>query len=188
MSGMRRQSTAVMFGALLIALPGTVHSQTTTRPSLATGQRVRITSLNRGIVQKTGDLLYSRGDSLGLRMNGSDMAGVLPWSLLERIDVSGGTRRHALHGLGIGFLAGSLIGVSARAQSDCAWGADVCSVEEVNKAAAAITGGVVMGLLGLGIGALIKTERWTSIPIGDRVGMIAIPHGNKLTLAGAIRF
>jgi hypothetical protein len=182
---------AMMLGltTTLVLLPCRAEAQTAPAVTIQPGQRVRITSSDHGMLVRTGTALYSRGDSLGVRLEGSDSTTVLPMSRVDKLEMSRGSRRHALHGLGIGVLLGTVMGMSVTSDSECEWGPGACVVEEVSKVGAIVAGSIAFGLVGTGIGALIKTERWTTVPLGNsRVGFRAMPSRNGVTLAGEFRF
>jgi hypothetical protein len=151
-------------------------------PAVPVGTRVRFTPPERmrGLV---GTIAGQRHDTLLLRTERDDTVPV-PLAELDRLELSRGVHGHALKGLGLGFLVGAVVGgvVGAAVEPDELLG------RGVNVAAGIILGGAGGSLIGLGVGASVRTERWEAIP-GDGAGAANGPRSaGGLTLGLSLRF
>ena len=127
-------------------------------PPLTTGSRVRVTSdvLERRL---PGIVLAVDDSVLTLQPEGGGVVKV-PFATVSRLDVSLGRRRNALRGLAVGALAGLLLSFTAPVDPD------FCSLDDPNfcsRGEAMLAATLVFGGIGAGIGALIRTERWTRL-------------------------
>lgn len=86
-------------------------------------------------------------------------------SCIDELEVSRGPKSKALQGAVIGFSAGALLG--ATMILGCS-GCDLDDDEQLEFLYLIGGGAVVLGLAGLGIGALIRTDQWEEVPL-DRV-------------------
>jgi hypothetical protein len=142
--------TAATF--LLLALPALQTSP------LTTGTRVRVT-----VRDDTGQRVHvgplRTFDSSVLSLSTAD-AGAhyvsVPRSSITRIEVSRGTRSRWRSGA----LLGGVLGLAAIALVDVGCSQD-CNSPKGGAIAAAVGGGLVVGA---GVGALMRTERWESQP------------------------
>jgi hypothetical protein len=149
---------------------------------VAPGTSVRLTSrLVSGHI--SGRVLSADGESLQILPRRGGAVRV-PYASLTALDVTFGSRRHVREGLLVGLLLGVLVGATAEVDDDlCDWDEETyCSRGEA--LAAGVAGG---GLLGAGIGALIKTDRWQAVAIDElRVGLVPLRgRGAGLALAVA---
>ena len=106
------------------------------------------------------------GDSLVIRDPRSHARVAVPTELVEGVDLSRGHGSNAAAGAGLGSLAGTAIGLVA-ALRHCTGG--TCQTDEGldTRPVVFVFAGVVGGLLGAGLGAmvgqLIRTERWAEV-------------------------
>jgi len=145
-------------------------AQTIGEPAPGVGDRIRIRTL-AGSFFTTGRLLAADADTITLAPEGRD-AGQLSFARSEiaRLDVFQGRKSYGV--------AGGLIGASAlfvgalMVCSDDIFcnGADGSDDTAKNALAAAGAGGLIGGLLGM----LIRSDRWTSVPV-DRVRVAIAP-------------
>lgn len=119
-------------------------------PPIEPGTRVRVTISDRGI-RHVGALRAVHSDTLVL-----DTLRLVR-TAITRLEVSPGRRGHAALGAAIGAVGlgvvGAVVGYEICQAADCGDDAD----------GAMLGGGagvVLGGLIGLGVGALIKTDRW----------------------------
>lgn len=98
----------------------------------------------------------------------------IPTSSIDRLEVSRGRGVVASHVL-IGAVAGAAIGgVVAGTSSSCAGDDPWCRFWRN----LAVLGGVGLGgVVGAGVGALIKGEKWMAVPLEHRVSIAPLPHG-----------
>jgi hypothetical protein len=156
-----------VISALTLLLGSASHAaaQELTRPSPAStvtaGTRVRVLSTTvlgrvRGVVTATDET-----DLTLIPEGGGPLK--LPLGSITGMDVSLGRKRNWLKGLGIGVAAGAALGFAMPVDPDfCgAWSDSFCSRGEAVAASAG-----AYGLIGAGIGALIKTDRWVPISLG----------------------
>jgi hypothetical protein len=169
---MRR--TTVLALAPAVALATAVPGVAADAPSLAPGSRVRLTMAGAG-GRVVGTL--SAADDAKLMVLREDRTIVIPRDQLARMEVSRGRRRHALKGMLIGALGGAVL---------FAFG-DTCELRSPgekcpSRAEAMGLGAWSFGLLGLGIGALVRSDRWVELPPSSGlVRPLAEPRGIALT-------
>jgi hypothetical protein len=95
---------------------------------------------------------------------------------VTRLEVSQGRKSNALKGLLIGSLVGVPIGAVLGFVESESSGEPLCTGSTVACAAVgAAAVGVVGGLVGLGIGAVSKSERWEEVPL-DRLRVNIVPQ------------
>ena len=121
------------------------------------GAKVRVTAPTLGLDGHTGVIQELTGDSLFLatETNGPLQVHRIPMSAIAKLDVRTGRRSHWAKGAGIGVLVGLIRGVSV-ARSDHNPDDDPLEIG---------VGAVTGGLLGMGIGALIKSDKWSEVPL-----------------------
>ena len=164
--------------ALVLLLPAEGRPQERASGSsvITVGSRIRLrapTLVNgqiEGIVIETDEtaLLVGINDRVPLRVSRQ---------AITRLDVSTGRHRQALKGA----IIGAGIGV---ASYTVLLAADVESSSK-DFAAGAAMGALGGGLWGAGIGALIKSDRWSAVPL-DQVRIALVPtrgHGVRLSLS-----
>lgn len=148
---------------------------------LTVGTRVRVLSTTvhariRGVVVAVDETVITLAPEGGLPLK-------LPLRSITEMDVSLGTKRNALWGLAIGVLSGIAFGLVLPVDPEN------CGPETTNFCARshAIAGGTLLpGPLGIGIGALIKSDRWAPISVGLRTSGAAT--GPAVEVAVAVRF
>lgn len=133
---------------------------------IQSGQRVRVTAPDCDLRKQTANLDGWRGDTLELGMGNCSLASV------ARLEVSRGRSRHTGIGLVVGWFAGAVIGYSAAeecpADAHPRW---MACMGHIGPKGAALLGSVVGAVVGLGVGAMVTTERWEEVPLdGLRVG------------------
>lgn len=159
------------------------------------GERVRITVLGSKVV---GTVKKKDSQSLTIQMKKGTMRTVTLASI-KKIEKSMGTRRYAWHGMGIGVATGVIAAVIAGKNVE-----EVCEITiggftestpcEVTGSGltvvAAAVWGTGLGVVGLGIGALIKGEKWKEVTRA-RAGLsmspmidVATRGGQRTTLLG----
>ncbi len=127
------------------------------------GDRVRLQAPRISSAQLVGEVTELERDTLVLLSEGGGSAIPVPISDLERIAVSQGTKSNVILGLlvgaGVGFASAAGLAVWACGSDD-----DGCTSGQVVGGVLAL--GAIVGGVGAGVGALIKTERWrdASIP------------------------
>ncbi len=155
--------TASVTGAVLAILATGVSAQNTTGPLssvLVIGSRVRITSSTfdarpTGMVTALdeGELTIAIDERIPLKV---------PLASITRLETSLGRKRNTLKGLGIGAASGLLLGLVMPVDPDnCGYYSDnFCSRGE------SLLGGTLgAALIGAGIGALIKSDRWSRLTL-----------------------
>jgi hypothetical protein len=140
-------------------------------PPIEAGSRIRVTAPDVGADKLVG--MCVEVDATRLRVQAEEQASPLTISLTDvtRLEVSQGRKSHALKGL----LIGSIVGVSTGVVVGLVV-AESCWDHEMECAAAgAAVVSVTGALVGLGIGALSKSDRWEEIPL-DRLQMSIVPQ------------
>ena len=167
-----RAVTSVL--SLSVLVPLTVLSAQE-QPPVEAGSRIRVTAPTVGADKLAGECVEV--DATRLRVQAEEQASPMTISLTDvtRLEVSQGRKSNALKGL----LIGSIVGVPAGAVLVLLWttrGSDnPCSDYPAACAAGgAAVVGVTGALVGLGIGALSKSERWEEVPL-DRLRVSIVP-------------
>jgi hypothetical protein len=168
----------------LLPAPASLPAQVVAVPP---GTRVRVlqhpcADEPRACMPLVGRALRPAGDSLLVE----DVQGVVRTVDLQsgaRIERSAGYRRHTLLGLGLGTLAG--VGTGAVLASGCTQGGrgeddGLCNIHYV----VAIPVGAAVGTL---VGALIRTERWETVP-GSGAALSVWPGAGRTTVVVTSRF
>ncbi len=143
---------------VLLVLP-VLQSPSTTSP-LTPGARVRVTVREPIDGKRTvvGPLRTFDSQMLTLTTEGSADQVSLSRSGITRIEISRGRRSQARRGI----LLGAVLGLAVVALKDVGCGAD-CAAS--NPSAAFVAGAVAGGALaGAGVGTLMRSERWESLP------------------------
>ena len=145
------------------------------------GERVRVTAPDLDVHRHTGLLVAVQRDSLTV-----DTLTVARASI-TRLEVQRGRKTNARKGAWIGALslglAGVGLGIAGCADYDCD-GDEWSAVIGVLGGVGALGG----GLIGLGVGALIKTERWEEVPL-DRLRVSFAPQRDgRFGLGLSVRF
>jgi hypothetical protein len=119
----------------------------------------------------------------------------LPMSHVTRFELKTGSKRQWLRGLIVGVAAGVALGSAIEVDPVA------CTYDnnyECSRGAALALGGATFGAIGAGVGALVKTERWTPVALdalappparvsGVKPRIRALPHGG-IGLAVALGF
>jgi hypothetical protein len=166
---------------------------------LAAGQRVRVTAPSRGLDKQVAQVRETVGDTLVIELAessrwvvGREQIMRLPPGVVTRLDISGGRKsslgKGALYGLVGGAAVGGVLGyVSCNASTSPA----SCFESQEGAGIAVvygIAGGAAVGaLLGMGIGALIESERWEEVPL-DRVRLTLGPRDGGVGLGTRLSF
>jgi hypothetical protein len=180
--------TRRIIGAVLAAtMPVVASAQESARTSLGqvvtVGSRVRLRSSAlqgqpRGLVVALDDnVLTIATDSGGLPVK-------VPLASVTDLEMSLGRKRNTLRGLGIGVASGLIAGLAFPVNAnDCGY----YSSENFCSRGEALVGGLFTGaVLGAGIGALTKGDRWSPVAIG--VARAPGGGGSALGLSVAVRF
>lgn len=166
---MRRAAMALAMSLVCATVPLAAQDST----KLATGDAVKVTAPSRDLHEWPGVFEQRTGDTITVRGRGADTARVvLPINVITRFDVNHGNKKshgHVLAGAGIGLVAGAAIGFSS---SKCSAGDMMCA-----EGMGAAAGGVLGALLGAGIGALIRTDPYTSVTLQPQLKVSALPGG-----------
>lgn len=159
--------------ALMVALPLGVAASDDEEglPLLSPGLRVRLVS-ELVVGRVTGRIVET--DTHGLRvLTDRGVAVRVPFEALTRLEASFGQRRHTREGLVAGLAVGLLIGAFGEVDER------TCHYDDSTSfcsRGAALAGGISGGtLLGAGIGALVKTDRWQAVSL-DRLRVSLEPR------------
>ena len=125
---------------------------------LTPGARVRATVREPGRVERqmVGSLRTFDSERLTLSAEDSGNQVALARPNITRLEISRGRKGHAVMGL----LLGTVLGLSAIALKDAGCGPD-CEKPSTGFVVGAVAGGA---LVGAGIGAMVRSERWESLP------------------------
>src|SRR5262245_16522517 len=125
---------------------------------LTPGARVRVTVREPGHAERqlVGPLRTFDNQTLTLSTDDAGGHVSLPRPTITRLEVYRGRRGHT----GIGLLLGAVLGLAAVAIKDAGCGPD-CDGSSAGFIAGVVGGGAV---LGAGVGTVVKTDRWESLP------------------------
>ena len=177
---MRRAVPLLVMPLLCAALPLAAQDST----KLAKGDAVKVTAPSIQLDQWPGVFEQWRGDSIAVRGSGADsVLLVLPIGVITSFEVNHGNKKshgHAWAGAIVGAVAGATL---AAASNSCSSGEYYC----VPDSEAALAGGVVGGLLGAGIGALIRTNPWEVVELTPAPHVALLP-GGRVGVGLSLRF
>jgi len=163
-----------LLGVSLAVLPLAPLAAQSTAPPVPPGARVRV-RVDSPPPPRTviGTVRTIDADTLALAPSGGGAVERVPLTAIDRLEVSRGRGVVASHVL-IGALAGAAVGgLLGGAGSSCG-GDQWCSLFR----GLAVTGGVALGgLVGAGVGALIKGEKWRTVPLEPRASAVPLPGG-----------
>lgn len=135
------------------------------------GMRLRVTAPNLGIIKAQARLAAVRSDTLILEHASPALPRAVPIQSLKLLELSTGRRSAAamgaLIGLGAGAAGGIIVFEAFCREQDCTTG---------EALAVGGLGGLALAGVGAAIGAVIRVERWHSVPL-DRVVFTAGPLG-----------
>ncbi len=148
----RKRWHITVAAALLL---GTIGAQARAEEEDLLGSRVRVRTMQPG-EPRVGVLEESTPDELAIRTGGPGSPVRVRRGDIAGLEVSRGTRRHALKGLLAGALAwGAVVGLVAAFDT----------LDESGVGEPLFIGGMLAA--GAGVGALVKTERWERVPVRE---------------------
>jgi hypothetical protein len=192
---MRR--TILLLGTVWVLIPfGTLRAQEA--PRFEPGARLRVSTQDAAVRHFVGTFEGYDGGNIGIRPDHELTLIWVPLASVTNVQSSRGRKSQAWRGALIGLLAGGTFGafVGAATYEECVqrpgWeGLFDCYMYPESASQAAAMGGLTLGLLGAGIGALIgastKTDRWQDISL-DRVRMSVVPRRGRFTLGLSMAF
>jgi hypothetical protein len=177
---MRLRDALIVVG-ILAAPGGLAEAQALAEPELLTlpvGSGVRLQTGAAPGHWTRGVLLHADSTSIAMIPEGAPVLGgnqlQLPSASVSRFELKVGSKRHWLAGLAIGGALGLVWGATASVDpNDC--GSD--SVNFCSRGEALFGMTFVLGGMGSGIGALVKTDRWTPVAI-DALAPPAAPRAS----------
>lgn len=173
---MRNIILAVAVVALMIPARAAAQDVLWLRP----GAKVKVTAPALGLEGQTGVIEELAGDSLILAAETKGQLQVhrIPMSGIAKLDVRTGRRSHWVTGAGIGALVGLVRGVQVA-------GSDHNPDDDPLE----ITVGAVTGaLLGMGIGSLIKSDRWAEVPVDQLRPRLIAGSDGRVGVGVVVRF
>jgi hypothetical protein len=179
---------------LVVQLFGVSWLQAQQAPEVIEGSRIRVSTepdvvrpnpLVTTLVRLTPDTMTVIASS-----GGAELA--IPNSAVTRLEVSGGKQGRALRGLGIGLVAGTVVGGLAWALGSSSCEGELCgtgiddAVSATFGAVALVAGALGGATVGLIIGAASPAERWDPVPLADRTALPESGHGYRVGLSVAV--
>lgn len=166
--------------------------------TVASGDRVRVLSPALGTRRVEARVLAVRGDTLvlsgALGPGGRAETALVPVPSVHTLDVYRGTKSNAWKGAkigaGVGAALGLIVGIAAMAEDTSCQPGEWCIDFDVGPEAipAGMLGfGFLGGLLGTGIGALSRSDRWESVPPA-RLRIEPRPDGAAVVASVPLRF
>jgi hypothetical protein len=154
----------------VLAVPYVALAAESESPHLA-GARVRLLTPEFGARKQTGTVVEARADTLLFTADHQSTRTLVPTASLTGLEVSRGMHSRVLAGAAIGFLAGAVVGgvigyalVHEPPSDDGDYGP-----------LAAAVGAVIVGSVGIGVGALVgsrQTERWETVRLPIKIGIL----------------
>jgi hypothetical protein len=149
--------------------------------------KVRVTAPAVGLSERIGRVQELNGDTLVVQVDAMRKGRLrlemldVPMSSITKLDVTTGRRGHWLEGAGIGFLFGVVMGAASGDDPPDQWFASSAGEK-------AGMGGLVFGLIGAGIGALIKSDKWAEVPLDQLRPRLIAGQGGQVGVGVAMRF
>lgn len=145
-------------------------------PGVAVGTRVRVTAPTSDLERHVTTIMDVRGDSIVVGVRGSSR--IIGLADVTALDASTGRRRQVLRnaglGLGIGVIAGAVIG--AATHEECEYrGLGSCIMAPESATESAALGGILFGIAGLATGAVVgvlhRADRWAPVDLPVRAAI-----------------
>ena len=150
-------------------------------PPLDPGARVRVTAPGLGIEKQQATFQALRGDTLVVM---ADSTMYCPLGSVTRFDVYRGRKSHWKTGLAVGAVLGAIAGGAAGYASEAIrYESDFAAP----VALGALAGAAVVGALGAGVGATMKTDRWEEVPL-DQLRVSVVPRRDGVALGISVAF
>jgi hypothetical protein len=194
-------TTPLVLTALAAALAGEALAQPAPEPptlKLPVGARVRVRPVAAPGDWVRGTLVSADSEGIGLLPeNAPPIAGSelrLPRETVARLEVLTGQKKHWLQGLLVGVAAGVAMGFAFDVDPER------CKVDDnyfCSRGEAVAAGGLVIGGIGAGVGALVKTDRWFPVTLdalspaaegGGRVRPRVRASSDGVALGVSVRF
>jgi hypothetical protein len=168
----------------LVALLGLLAAEALAQPApqpptlrLPVGARVRVRPVAAPGDWLGGTLMSADSEGIGLLPeNAPPLAGSelrLPRGTVARLEILTGQKRHWLAGLIVGAVAGIALGASMDVDPER------CQFDDnyfCSRGEALAAGGLVLGGMGAGVGALVRTDTWLPVAL-DALGPSAAGGG-----------
>ncbi len=153
---------------------------------LKPGAKVRLTVPTLGLNERGGWVQELTGDTLVAHVDVMQQGRLrlemlhVPMSSITKLDVVTGRKGHWLAGAGIGFLFGVVTGAASGDDPSDQWFA-------YSAGEKAMMGGLGFGLIGAGVGALIKSDRWSEVPL-DQIRPRLVAQKDGVGVGVVLRF
>ncbi len=174
---MRRFSVSWLTFLVFAAAPFSICNAQDSVP-IAVGDRVRVTAPTLDIDKYDGTLQALAGDTLTI----NSLRVALIW--VTGLDIHRGTKSNAGKGAAIGLLVGAGIAVAAGIWFSEAFNGSTQGVCETG----CISWAVTLALLGAGIGAAIRTDRWEEVPLDQLRVSLGPQRGGRFGVGMSARF
>jgi hypothetical protein len=137
------------------------------------GAQVRVTS--SALARRIQGVVIG-ADSDTLTVASGESPTTVPVASIRRLELRTGSKRHVWQGLLIGAALGALVGVAEKEPNCSLDGSDTRGECTAYYA-------MGMGLLGLGVGALVKTDTWTALALPGRSAVTGRGWGIRFALS-----
>jgi hypothetical protein len=175
---------ALCFAAQVLS-PVSIEAQG--RPSIDSGDRIRITAPSLGLAEAECDVARVDETEALANCDGGDILTAIPWNSVERLDVSVDQKGRALVGGIVGLGAGAALGaiLASATTSEDDW---LVSTDEV-MGPAILGFGLAGGIVGALLGNSIKRDVWAPAPrSGPAVAVVGGPGPGGLGLGVRVTF
>ena len=158
---LRATTMAFILATLAAAASAQEQTKAPLTSILVVGSRVRLVST--AVQARPQGLVVALDESTLTLATDAGTPLKLPTSSITALETSLGRKRNTLKGLGIGVVSGLLLGLAFSVDpNDCGYySSHFCSRGE------AVAGGALgFAALGAGVGALVKSDRWSPVLLG----------------------
>lgn len=174
------RSAIFAMSVLLAAATAPADAQETTPaplPLVDVGSRVRLRSnalagQPRGLVVAIDEHVVTLATDGGVPLK-------IPVGSVTSVDTSLGRKRRTLEGLALGVVGGALLGLGFKVDPD---NCGEYSLNSCSRGEAVAEGAMGFGLIGAGLGALIKTDRWSAVTLRASPAVAGRGAGAALTV------
>lgn len=163
------------------------------QPPVVAGDRVRVSAPTLSLDQQVGTIVEMSANNWTLQYGKLDQTLSLSIGSLTKLEVSRGKKSNvlkgALGGFAVGVPAGAVIGLLGTTKDSPPGSTEAKFCDEGTLTCMALWGvafGAVGGLVGLGIGAISRTDRWEEVPL-ERLHVGIASQGSR-GLAISVRF
>ena len=174
-----RQLLSLVAAASCLLAADAMPTPAQTITGLAPGARVRLITPRLEASQQTVTVIYSTSDSVHFRSEAYPVTRSIPLSEITAVEVRSFGERPFLRNMFIGGALGGALGAALAfaAYEECEHCWFYPQSRGRDTAGGALSGGLVGVVVGVGVAALQRGERWTRIPLNANVAILPSLNG-----------